>query len=133
MHFAKEMLETEKKLEAIGHWAKVPCDTQLFADDSEKTTDNHDENFKHCLEQDIIRKCFDEIAQSDAILVLNHPKNGKKGYLGASVLMEIGLAYYLRKKIFLLYSPPPVQEEKYTHEVLIMQPVILNGDLTKIQ
>jgi len=47
--------------------------------------------------------------------------------------MEMGLAYYLRKKIFLLYPPPPVKQEKYTHEVLIMQPVILDGDLDKIE
>lgn len=132
MHFSKEMFLAEKKLESMGHWAKVPCDTKLFADDPKKTTDNHDENFKHCIEQDIIRKCFDDIAESDAILVLNYPKNGKEGYLGASVLMEIGLAYFLKKKIFLLYPPPPVKEEKYTHEVLIMQPTILNGDLSKI-
>ena len=46
--------------------------------------------------------------------------------------MEIGLAYYLRKKIFLLYPPPPIKEEKYTHEVLLMQPVILNGDLSTL-
>lgn len=133
MNFAKKMLEVKQELQRLGHEAGVPCDTQLFADDSQKTTDNHDENFKRCLEQDIIRRCFDEIAQSDAIIVLNYSKNGKKGYLGASVLMEIGLAYYLRKKIFLLFAPPPVQEEKYAHEVLIMQPVILDGDLTKIK
>lgn len=126
------MLVAEKKLEIMGHYAKVPCDTQLFADTPGKTTDNHEENLKNCIEQDIIRKCFNDIAESDAILVLNYPKNGKDGYLGTSVLMEIGLAYFLKKKIFLLYPPPPVKEEKYTHEVLIMQPTILNGDLSKI-
>ena len=58
MHFAKEMLKAEKSLEEMGHWGKVPCDTQLFADDSRMTTDNHDENFKHCIEKDIIRNLF---------------------------------------------------------------------------
>jgi hypothetical protein len=53
--------------------------------------------------------------------------------MGASVLMEIGLAYYLKKKIFLLYPPPPLDVAKYSHEVLIMQPIILNGDLSKIK
>jgi len=71
MYFSREMLAAEKELEALGHWAKVPCDTQLFVDDSKKTTDNHEENFKHCIEQDIMRKCFEDIAESDAILILN--------------------------------------------------------------
>ena len=93
------------------------------------TTDKHEENYKHCIENDILRKCFNSIAESDAILLLNYPKNGIDGYVGASSLMEIGLAYHFRKKIFLLYPPPPPQEVKSSHEILIMQPTILNGDL----
>lgn len=132
MYFAKEMLETKKKLQELGHIAETPSDAPEFASNSALTTDNHEDNYKYCLETDIMRKCFDEIAKSDAVLHLNYPKNGIDGYIGASGLMEAGLAYYLKKKIFLLYPPPPVKETKYTHEILIMQPVILNGDLSKI-
>ncbi len=133
MHFSKKMLEVQKKLQESGHIVGVPCDTCEFADDSDMTTDNHEENYKWCIDNDIIRKCFDSIAESDAVLFLNYPKNGVVGYVGASGLMEIGLAYYLKKKIFLLYPPPPVKEAKYSHEILIMQPVILDGDLSKIK
>lgn len=132
MHFSKEMLEAKKKLEEMGHIAEVSCDTQEFANNHKMTTDNHEENYKWCIDNDIIRKCFDSIAENDAILLLNYPKNGINGYVGASGLMEIGLAYYLKKKIFLLYPPPPVKEVKSTHEILIMQPVTLNGDLNLI-
>lgn len=132
MHFAKEMMEAKKRLEEMGHEAEVPCDTQKFIDEPDFTTDNHEENHKHCIENDIIRKCFNTIAESDAILLLNYPKNDIDGYVGASGLMEIGLAYHLGKKIFLLNPPPRLEEAKYTHEILIMQPVILNGDLGKI-
>lgn len=132
MHFAKKMLEVKQELKNLGYEADVPCDAQAFADNRNLTTDNHEENYKYCLETDIMRKCFNEIAKSDAILTLNYSKNGLDGYIGASGLIEIGLAYYLNKKIFLLYPPPPVEKTKYTHEILIMQPVILNGDLSKI-
>ena len=132
MYFSKEMLEAKKRLEEMGHLAEVPCDTQLFVDKPEMTTDNHEENYKHCIDNDIIRKSFNSIAENDAILVLNYSKNGVDGYVGASGLMEIGLAYYLNKKIFLLYPPPPVKKAKPTHEILIMQPIILNGDLSKL-
>ncbi len=133
MYFAKEMLEAKQKLEEMGHVVEVPCDTQEFADEPDLTTDNHEKNYQHCIENDIIRKSFNSIAGSEAILVLNYPKNGINGYVGASGIMEIGLAYYLNKKIFLLYPPPPVKEVKSSHEVLIMKPVVLNGDLSKIK
>jgi len=132
MHFSKEMLEAQKKLKELGHIAEVPCDTKEFAENHEMTTDDHEKNYKWCIDNDIIRKSFDSIAESDAILLLNYPKNGIYGYIGASGLMEAGLAYYLKKKIFLLFPPPPPQEVKSSHEILIMQPVILNGDLSLI-
>jgi len=133
MHFAKKMLEAQKKLKGLGHIVKVTCDTQEFVDNPKMTTDNHEENYRWCIDNDIIRKSFDSIAESEAVLLLNYPKNGVNGYIGASGLMEAGLAYYLKKKIFLLYPPPSPKEVKSSHEILIMQPVILNGDLTKIK
>lgn len=133
MYFAKEMLEAQKKLKEMGHIAEVSCDTREFVDNQEMTTDNHEKNYKWCIDNDVIRKCFNSIAESDAILLLNYPKNGQDAYIGASGLMEIGLAYHLNKKIFLLYSPPSPREVKSSHEILIMRPVILNGDLNKIQ
>lgn len=132
MHFSKEMLEAQKKLKELGHVAEVPCDTKEFVENSQLTTDDHEKNYKWCIDNDIVRKCLDCIAESDAILLLNYPKNGINGYIGASGIMEAGLAYYLKKKIFLLFPPPSPQEVKSSHEILIMQPVILNGDLSLI-
>jgi hypothetical protein len=47
--------------------------------------------------------------------------------------MEIGLAHHFHKKIFLLQSLPHYSEHRWGHEVRIMQPVILNGDFSKIE
>ncbi len=133
MTFSKEMLESQKKLEDMGFEVEVPCDIEKFIKDPEFTTDNHEENFKHCIENDIMRKCFNLIEEADAILVLNHQKGGIEVYVGASSLMEIGLAYHLGKKIFLLNSPPSEKRIKSSHEILITQPIILDGDLDKIK
>jgi hypothetical protein len=132
MFFAKEMLEAKEELEQMGHIVEVPCDTQKFIDDSTFTTEDHETNFRHCIENDIVRKCFRTIEESDAILVLNYEKNGIEGYIGPSTLMEIGLAYHLRKKIMLLFAPPDIRKSKLSHEVSVMQPVILRGDMKKI-
>ncbi len=76
---------------------------------------------------------MDDIARSDAILALNHPKNGVNGYVGTSELIEMGLAYYLGKRTFLLHPTPSPSEARWAHEVRIMQPVMINGDFGLIK
>jgi len=44
--------------------------------------------------------------------------------------MEMGLAFYLKKKIYLLNEVP---ELPYKEEILGVKPIILNGDLSKIK
>jgi hypothetical protein len=67
------------------------------------------------------------IAQSDAVLLLNHPKNGVEGYIGASALMETGVAAYLGKKIFILNPLNPT--ERYKYEFNFLGGVVIDGDL----
>ena len=44
--------------------------------------------------------------------------------------MEMGVAFYLHKKIFLLN---PIPEISYREEILGMKPIIINGDLSLIK
>ena len=73
---------------------------------------------------------FSKIEQSDAILVLNYDKNEIEGYIGANTLLEMGLAFYLKKPIYLLNKVPHMG---YTEEILGMKPVVLEGDIQKIR
>lgn len=131
MTFAKEMLETKRELEGMGHEVLVSSDTQMIADGAHNS-DDFEANLKHCIENDIIRNFFRQTEASDALLVLNKPKNGINGYVGANTLVDMGIAYYLRKMIFLLNKPPSTDELRHSHEIMTMQPVVLNGDLSKI-
>src|SRR3989344_7809336 len=47
---------------------------------------------------------FKKIVKGDSILVINNTKHGVKGYIGGNVLMEMAIAYFLKKKIFILNS-----------------------------
>ena len=132
MTFAKEMLKAKQTLEKLGHEVNVPLDTESHVKNP-KLIDDLESNYKHAQETQVMKKCFDLLAKSDAILVLNHTKNGIKGYVGTSSLMEVGLAYYLGKKMFLLNSLPKSAKYRWVHEVEIMQPVVINGDLSKIK
>lgn len=78
---------------------------------------------------DTIKRYFNFIKNSDAILVLNYDKNDIKNYIGGNTFLEMGFAHVLGKKIFLLNDIPNVP---YKDEILEMQPLILGGDLSKI-
>jgi nucleoside 2-deoxyribosyltransferase len=132
MFFAKKMSAIKSKLEKLGYKVVLPCDIDKHLEDS-TFSDNLEEDTKYCIEHDVIRKCFKTLAQSDAILILNYPKNGIEWYIGTAGLMEIGIAYHLGKKIFILNQVPSPSKARWAHEVHIMQPVILNNDLTKIK
>lgn len=78
-----------------------------------------------------IREHLEKIKNSDAIVVLNIDKDGKKNYIGGNTLIEMGLAFFLRKKIFLFNQIP--EELSYAEEIKGMKPIILNGDLSKVK
>ena len=127
MAFSKEMLEAQKALNEMGHEVLVPVDTAECVENPNLNMD-----LEHCVSTQVDKKCFDLIAESDAILVLNYEKNGIKGYVGGATLMEIGIARHFNKRIFLLHELPSQQELRYALEIKLTEPTVLNGDLTKI-
>lgn len=80
--------------------------------------------------EEAIRLHFEKIEWCDAILVLNYPKNGIENYIGANTLVEIGLAFHLRKKIFLLHPIPVMQ---YSEEIISMKPKVIEGNFSLMQ
>lgn len=132
MTFAPQMMEAKKDLEALGYQVDVPADIENHLKNP-NLIDDLDSDLKHSQEKNVLKACFDLIAENDAVLVLNHKKNNIGGYIGTSVLMEIGLAYYLGKKIFILNPIPSSADARWAHEVMIMNPKIIDGDFSAIK
>lgn len=132
MTFAKQMKDTKAALEVLGHEAVVPVDTEMCIANPTHI-DDLDADYKHCVEKNIMREQFKIVESADAVLVLNYRKNDVEGYVGTSSLMEVGLAHHLGKKIFLLNKVPKPNEARWAHEVRIMQPTTILGDLKKIK
>ncbi len=132
MKFTEDMVKFKEELDTLGHTAMVPLGTEKHLADKD-FVDNLDNNLTYCITHDIMRKNFQLVAKSDAVLVVNKKRNGIEGYIGVSALLEMGVAHYLGKKIFLYQKTPHFNEARWAHEVAIMQPTILEGDLTKIQ
>ncbi len=74
---------------------------------------------------------FEKIDWCDGILVINQEKRGMNGYVGGNTLIEIGVAFYLKKKIYLLN--PVSSELSYKQEIMGMKPVMLDGNLSLVK
>lgn len=73
---------------------------------------------------------FDEVAKADAILVINDEKHGVPNYIGGNVLMEMALAFYLNKPIYLLNEIP--QESPFLEEIIGLGSAPLHGDYKEL-
>lgn len=82
------------------------------------------------LKQGAIRDHFEKIEWCDAVLIANYEKRGVAGYVGGNTLIEIGVAFYLGKKIFILN--PISSDLSYKQEIIAMQPKMLAGNLALI-
>jgi nucleoside 2-deoxyribosyltransferase len=78
----------------------------------------------------LIKAHFKEISKADAILVLNFRKNHLDGYIGGNTLMEMAIALYLNKKIYILNEIDDKLPNK--EEVWGCLPVMLDGRLEKL-
>ena len=107
--FREKMLEYRDRLAALGHEPVVHPDYEAIVRGEKPELlrqINGGEHFKAKKEQGYIKWYHNEIAGSDAILVLNFDKKGIKNYIGGNTLMEIGFAHVNDKKIFLLNEIP---------------------------
>jgi len=134
--FTYKIKEIADVLSAKGHIVEIPLSAQKILNGEMSLEDflsakekGGDLFFREKVKEDVIKRYYHIIGDSDAILVVNITKKGIENYIGGSVLMEIGFAYVLGKKIFLLNNIPDIS---YKDEIQFMKPVILNGDLEEI-
>jgi len=136
INFTNEIKKVADILSRQGHKVEIPFYTQriLRGEDSLENfvrikEKDGDLEFRNKSSEDLIKRYFRLIKDSDAILIVNIDKKGIKNYIGGNTFLEIGFAHILNKKIFLLN---PIPETSYTDEIKAMQPIVLDNDLNKI-
>lgn len=83
------------------------------------------------MKEGAINDHYEKIDWCDGILVVNHEKRSINGYVGGNTLIEIGVAFYLKKKIYILN--PVSSELSYKQEILGMKPTIIGGDFSLLK
>jgi hypothetical protein len=130
MKFHEKMRRIQKKLERLGYTVLVPKSIELMDKFGYVNPTIDEAKVQAKIQHDFIREHFRKVEKADAILVLNYDKKGIKNYIGGNTFLEIGIAFWLGKKIFLIN---PVPKMDYATELLAMQPIVLDGDLGKIE
>ena len=143
--FYKEMETARDELIKHGHEVKIP---ELALEVSKEFGGGKKVYFGQYIEQNggidvfpagheiwnmkegAINDHYAKIDWCDGILIINHEKRGISGYIGGNTLIEIGVAFYLKKKIFILN--PVSSELSYKQEIMGMKPIMLNGNFSKI-
>ena len=135
--FTKETYEIKQKLEEKGHEVFVyPQEIEVNGKTIHvieyykmRKDDLTDDLLK--IKTMLVDKHIEKIKNSDAILVLNLDKDGKDGYIGGNTFLEMGIAYYLNKKIFLWKKPS--ESLPYFEEIMALNPIIINENIEEIK
>ena len=134
LNFTHEIKKVADDLKDLGFDVIIPISSEkiLKKEFSLEEIKKEKENGKfseRAIKFDSIRAYWKIIENSDAVLVVNIEKNNIKNYIGGNSFLEMGFAHVLNKKIFLFNDIP---EMIYIDEIKAMQPVVLKGDLGKI-
>jgi hypothetical protein len=128
MQFAERQIELCNQLRSLGHEVFMSgfVDAYIGKSDEEK------EHLKldHKNNYDAIREYWEPMQDADALLVANFDKHGIKNYIGGNAFLEMGFAYVLNQKIFLLNPIPDMPY--YGTEIIAMKPVVIDGDLGRV-
>lgn len=139
IYFYKKMLEIKQDLEKLGHEVDLPpfeiknekgemiSVAEYY---SQRKSETSDTGWIWDRKEEAIRMHFNKIEWSDAILVLNYDKNGISNYIGGNTFLEMGVAFHIGKKIYLINDIPEIS---YKEEILGMKPIVIFGDLSGIK
>jgi len=128
-NFYRRAVDLQEQLEALGYKVIIPSTAHKMKESGDYDVAHYKTWFGDA--NDYHKKTarmqghFDEVEKSNAILVINDEKHGVQNYIGGNVLMEMALAFYLKKPIFLLNEIP--EESAFLEEVIGLNPIVLHG------
>jgi len=125
---AQEIIKLQKQLEEAGHSVEIPEGVRNPTL-RRRTEISNIEKAGDKIKYDLIRNYFEKIKNHDVVVVVNPQKKGITGYIGGNTLIEMAFAHVLKKPLYCLYSLP---ELSYSPEILAMQPIVLNGDVSDL-
>ena len=128
MQFTDKMIEVCAELQKLGHTTFMSGFKDRYA--GKTPADIEKLKLEDKYQHDAIREFWQPMQDADALLVLNYDKAGIKNYIGGNAFLEMGFAHVLGQKIYLMNPIPDMPY--YGTEIIAMRPIVINGDLKKI-
>ncbi len=132
--FYKQLIGVQAELETLGYSVLAPAAVEEMKRSGNFDVSQYKTWFEneadYTKKSDLIRGHFKEIEKGDKVLVLNYEKNGKANYIGGNVLMEMAIAFYLNKPIYILNDVP--EDSPFIEEIKAFGPTTLKGNLSLI-
>jgi len=137
LNFTEDMIKIKEQLDERGHESILPPSLGKFSIKNAKDADKLKRDRKKYINEIkpvYTKEHFKNVANSDAILVVNKKKHRIDNYIGGATFAEIMLAFHYGKKIFFL-NPIPKDENflSIMDELEAVKPTILNGNLDLIK
>lgn len=130
MDFYEELVRVEAELHKLGWTVSIPQSAKVMKESNDYDVSHFKGVIPFTDRSKLIKKNFDEIRECDAILVINNEKNGMAAYIGPNVLMEIGLAFYFNKRIFIWNRVP--ESAQFIEELTCFGVEYVDRNLEKI-
>lgn len=84
-----------------------------------------DEQQFNKIKHKLSRQNVNLVEKCDCLLILNPTHRGIENYIGGNSFLEMAIAFYLKKPIFLLNDVP--QQMSYTEEIKSFYPIIVHS------
>lgn len=132
--FYRQAGEVQERLEKLGYEVLIPLVAEKMRESGDYEVSHYktwfqDTNDYH-KKTELMQKHFDKVEQGDACLVLNYEKHGQPNYIGGNVLMEMALAFWLKKPVFLINEIPDASP--FLEEIIGLGSVPLHGHPEKL-
>ena len=129
-NFYRKAVELQSLLEKAGYRTIIPSTAEKMKESGDyeashyrtwlTNTDDYHKKTK------LMRTHFKEIENGDVVLIINEEKHGIADYIGGNVLIEMALAFYLNKPIYILNDIP--KQSTFLEEIIAMAPIVLHGN-----
>jgi hypothetical protein len=129
VNFYRQAIDIQEELGKLGYEVIVPATAERMKESGDFEVSHYKTWFgdadDYHKKTALMRGHFAEVKKGDAILVLNYEKHGIDNYIGGNVLMEMAIAFYLNKPIFVINEVPG--ESPFLEEIIGLNPVVLHG------
>jgi hypothetical protein len=132
--FYEQAVKVQSEVRNLGFECVIPANAEKMKELNDFDVSHYktwtEDSDDYSKKTKLMTEHFKAISKGDAILVLNYEKHGVSNYIGGNVLIEMGIALYLNKVIFILNEAP--KDSSFLEEILGVNPIILHGNINNL-